>query len=147
MCLVCDIAGASTTQRQLMQATSQPNCEKQGAAASSSQEPLQQLLSYAEVLQQAANAAAGSYGDGSGDPAAALHALGHAVDEVASAWLINMLQRLPQGTAVCTISRQAGSIAGQADGLLVSRAALDAVHSSLGSSLLVCLPIPPTDSR
>lgn len=154
-CLAQLRAGASATQRQLMLAASQLSRKQQQAnptaacTESAPDSPLaqqMQLSSYAEVLQQAATAAAGCC-RGVSDHSAKLQAVGEAVDAVAAAWLSNMLQQLPQGTAVCTISRQVHSGTESADGLLVSRVAYDAAQCRLSSALLVRLPPPSQDGR
>jgi hypothetical protein len=145
-------AGASTTQRQLMLAASQLSRKKKQAsptAACTENAPLaqqMQLSSYAEVLRQAATAAGACCRDVS-DQSAKLQAVGEAVDSVAANWLSNLLQQLPQGTAVCTISRQVHSNMGSTDSLLISRVTYDAAQCSLSSALLVRLPPPAQGDR
>jgi hypothetical protein len=154
-CLARLRAGASATQRQLMLAASQLSRKQQQAnptaacTESAPDSPLaqqMQLSSYAEVLQQAATAADGCC-QGVPDQSAKLQAVGEAVDTVAATWLSNLLQHLPQGTAICTISRQARSNTEPADSLLVSRVAYDAAQCRLSSALLVRLPPPSQGGR
>lgn len=155
VCRPCDYpaAGASTTQRQLILAASQLSRNSEGVVAADSSVPAaatlqqqSQLLSYAEVLQQAASAAAQAC-DSTDDPSARLEALAGAVDGAATAWLTLMLQQLPHGTAVCTVSIPDSSRSGQAGGLLLSRVVLDAATSSVAQSLLVQVPGPCAAAR
>lgn len=139
-------AGASTTQRQLILAASQLSRNTEGVVAADSSAPAaatlqqqSQLLSYAEVLQQAASAAAQAC-DSTDDPSARLEALAGAVDGAATAWLTLMLQQLPRGTAVCTVSIPDSSRSEHAGGLLLSRVVLDAATGSVAQSLLVQVP-------
>jgi hypothetical protein len=150
----CPAVGASTTQRQLMLAASQlsHNADELAAAntcsspAAATSQQQSQLLSYAEVLQQAASAAAQAC-DSTGDASARLEALARAADGVATAWLTRMLQQLPHGTAVCTVSLPDTSRSEQAGGLLLSRVVLDAATSSVAHSLLVQVPGPCAAAR
>lgn len=175
-------AGASITQQQLNLATSmlclgqleqqtkQPRDQERqatsrlGQPADSQWQQLQVLLSHTPVLQQVADAA--QHAVSAADPSTVLQGLVSAVDSAAAQWLRSKLEKLPTGTAVCSISRQrasggagglftqqqehhAASSAADAllcDRLFVSRVMLDG-SGKLAVPLLVQLPQPSASAR
>lgn len=98
-------------------------------------------LCYGEVLQQVA-AAAQQCCQSSNPPSVNLQRVAKAVDQAGEAWLVALLQQLPRGIAVCSVSRQpcgGGPGVCESDGLLLSRVLLDE-EGGLGIALLVQLP-------
>lgn len=181
-CHMCWLpAGASITQQQLNMATSmlchgqleqhaqQPRDQQSktpcpGQPADSHWQQLQVLLSHTSVLQLVADAA--QHAVSAADPGTVLQGLVSAVDSAAAQWLRSKLEKLPPGTAVCSISRQhasggAGGLFVQqqehhaastaadtlhGDGLAVSRVMLDG-SGKLAVPLLVQLPRPSAIAR
>jgi hypothetical protein len=110
---------------------------------------MQPLLSYAQVLQDAATAAksACAAADDSSS-SSSLQGVAQAVDKTALSWLTATLQQLPQGVAVCSISRAADCMPASSGGLsvIVSRVVLDRGSDSYARVLLVQLPAPGSSS-
>lgn len=102
---------------------------------------MQPLLSYAQVLADAAAAAQGACA-AAGDSSSTLQSLARAVDNIALSWLTATLQQLPQGVAVCSISRAADCAPASSGGVLVSRIMLSEGAGSCVRVLLVQLPAP-----
>lgn len=109
---------------------------------------MQPLLSYAQVLTDATAAAqaACAAADDTCSSSSSVQGLAQSVDEAASSWLTATLQQLPQGVAVCSISRAADCTPASSEGVLVSRAVLGGGEDNCARVLLVQLPASRSSS-